>query len=375
MKKLFWWVIAILVVILIIVSATKKNDEGTMVKSEDTSPIKIGYIGPLTGEVPALGQASRAAVELATEEINAAGGVNGRMLEVTYEDGKCGAAAASAAAKLLNVDQVKVIIGGLCSGETASFVKTAMEKKVPTIAYCSSAPALTGSGPYFFRNYPSDVFSAKFDAEYLYNTLGSRKVAMLYHISEWGSALQQTFNTEFTKLGGTVVASEGAQQNSKDFRSQLAKIKASDADYVYMILYSDGGAIAVNQSKELGLNKKILFPETGDDPNFIKSVSGKADILYSLARSPNNATFATNLMAKTKGTEVPVCAPQAYDALKIAAQVMAKVGTDPDAFAAEMHNVTYDGVSGKNQFDQNGDLSVADFVVRRIENGKATEVK
>ncbi len=376
-KKAFGWIIAILVIALILVIANKKTDDGVVTKVDTVkkSPVKIGFIGPLSGEAASLGTPAQAAVELAIEEVNAAGGLNGSPVEVIYEDGKCGSAAAAAAQKLMNIDKVSFIIGGMCSGETSTFVKTAMDQKVPVISYCSSAAALTGSGKYFFRNYISDASSDVFASQYLYNKLSAKKVAVIYSISDWGSGHETNFKKEFLKLGGEVVASEGVQISSKDFRTQLAKIKSTNPDYIYMIMYPDSAIAAVNQMKEMKLTQKVLLPETGDDPNFIKTATNKVDLQYFITRNPSNEDFAAKLIAKTKGTAAPACSPQAYDAAKIVTQVIGKVGIDPDAIAAEMHNVVYDGVSGKTSFDENGDLTSAEFMVKRIVDGKATEIK
>lgn len=295
---------------------------------------------------------------------------------MVFEDGKCNAsAAANAVQKLMNVDKVNVILGGACSGETSSFVKVAMDRKIPVFSYCSSAPTLTGSGPYFFRNYPSDSYSAVFAADYLYNTLGVKKVAVVYHVSDYGNALSERFNTEFKKLGGEVVLTEGLAQASKDYRTVISKISATNADYVYALMYSEGGAVFVNQANSLGFKKKMFFSETAEDPKFVSSVSGKADIQYYVAKSPTNEEFVAKMKTVAKVDTVPACSPQAYDAVKVIANVYAKTGNNPDAFAAEMKKVSYDGVAGKTAFDVNGDQAVAEFTVKKIENGKAVIVR
>lgn len=141
-----------------------------------------------------------------------------------------------------------------------------------------------------------------------------------------------------------------------------------------MALYTNGGTTALAQAKDLGIKTKILFPETGEDPAFIKAVPAGMDLVYYIQKSPSNPEFVAKLQAKGV-QEVPGCSPQAYDAMKLTAYIMSKTGTNPDAFADEMHKVSYEGVSGKNVFDANGDLAEASFVLKRVENGKATEIK
>ena len=109
------------------------------------APIKLGFIAPLTGEASSIGLNNRAAAELAVEEVNAAGGINGRKIEMVYEDGKCAPTdATNAANKLMNVDKVVAIDGAICSSETAAFAPTAMQNKVIVISPGSSAPSRDG---------------------------------------------------------------------------------------------------------------------------------------------------------------------------------------------------------------------------------------
>ena len=342
-----------------------------------TGPIKIGFIGPLTGDVSSIGTVARAAVEVAVDEINTTGGINGRLIQVVYEDGRCDATAASAAAlKLMTVDKVSAIIGGACSSETSAFVKQAIENKVPTISYCSSAPTLTGVGKYFFRDYPSDAYQGAFMAEYAYNTLGARDVSILYHISEAYTPIKDVFTERFVELGGTVTVTEGAAQTATDYRTQLIKIKSANSKFMYMPTYPDGGTVALTQAKELGISAQIFGGDAWGDPKLQKAVASLGTYLYS---EPKTSTlsdeFKNKIQAKASTDSIPPCVPQAYDATYILANALKKAGTNPDKLAAALSATSYDGVTGRTQFDQNGDLVGAAYVVKKIENGTATEVE
>jgi branched-chain amino acid transport system substrate-binding protein len=372
MKKTIGVLIVVIVIIIILASTGGKKGE--------TGPIKIGFIGPMTGDVTALGQASRAAVEVAAEEINAAGGINGRNIEMVYEDGRCSPVpATNAVQKLINSDKVSAVVGGLCSSETAAFVKIAMDAKVPVVAYCSSAPNLTGSGKYFFRDYPSDAYQGKYAAEYAYNVLGARKVAIIYHITDWGNGLKTVFGNRFKELGGTIVAEEGSAQDNREYKTQLAKIKATNPDYLYTPLYPEGGYVMVQQALQLGIKTKMLGGDGWADTKFIVDVSKlNPDILYTeiVTGGGNNPDFSRKVLAKTGGTQVPICAPQAYDALTIIADAIKKTGSvDADKLADAIRSTKHDGISGTIEFDQNGDMTSANYAVKRIANGVSTEVK
>jgi branched-chain amino acid transport system substrate-binding protein len=322
-----------------------------------------------------LGAASQEAVEIAAAEINAAGGIHGRPLQVIFEDGKCAAsAAASAGAKLINADKVTAIIGGLCSGETGAFVKNAMDAKIPTIAYCSSAPTLTGSGSYFFRNYPSDTYVGKFIAEYLYGQ-GVRKVAVLYHVSDYGTGIKDAFVTNFTALGGTVPVADGTQQTDRDYRTILAKIKSANPEYILMPLYTEGGIVAVRQAKDLGITAKLMTADTGSDSKFYQGIPETTELMYVIAKSDLTESFKAKFTVGSTTQEVPICAPQAYDAAYILADALKAVDTDPDMIAEYIRKGSFEGVSGKMTFDTNGDLLGSQYSVWKVKKGKTELVQ
>ena len=375
-SKTGWiWGIVVLVIVLAGGWYFLTNKSGGA--ASETGPIKIGFIGPLTGDGTAIGTASMNAFQLAVADINDKGGINGRQLEVVYEDGKCNAGAALGAAnKLINADHVSVIAGAACSTETSAFAPSAMQAKIPVLSYCSSAPTLSKTGKYFFRNYPSDAYQGKFAANYLYNTLKARKVAVLYHISDYGTGIKDVFEQEFKTLGGEIVAEEGTVQTATDYRTQLSKIKSANPDYIFSATYPQGGTAMLKQAKELAIKTKFLGSDAWGDNKLWADVSGLGeDLLYTNPKVNSSDDFRTKLLAKTGGKEIPLCAPQAYDAAYILAGALKSSGTDPDKFADALRATKYDGVSGHIEFDQNGDLVGASYVVMRIANDTATEVK
>lgn len=341
--------------------------------------IKIGFIGPLTGDAANIGQNSRAAVEIAVKEINEAGGVSGRHLEVVYEDGQCtGKVASNAANKLINVDKVPVIIGGVCSGETSSFTGAAEQSKTVVLSYCSSAPAISQAGDYIFRDYPSDLYQGSFGAEYIYNKLGKKKIAVLYVKSDWGSGIKDVFVKRFGELGGTIVAEEGYEQTSRDLRTQLTKIKSVKPELVYFLGYTEASIPGIKQAKELGLNVPLFGGDAWDDSKIWSDVGSAGEgVMYSIVYAPLSTDFKAKMKAKIGNDAITICTPQAYDAVKLIAQVIAKTGTSAEAIKNELYKTSYaGGVSAPEiKFDSNGDPVGANYVVKVAQNGKAVEMK
>lgn len=373
MSRNAWKVV--LVIVVVVLGVWLLGGKGT----SDASPIKIGFIGPMTGDAGNIGENAKAGVEIAVAEVNAAGGVNGRQLEVIYEDGKCnGGAAVSAAQKLIGVDKVSVILGGACSGETAAFAPVAEQAKTTVISYCSSAPSITTAGDYIFRDYPSDTFQGAFAADYIKNTLGKSKVSVLYVNSDWGAGIKEVFNKKFVELGGTIVSDEGYVQTATDFRSNIAKIKVAKPELVYFLGYAGATTRALQQFADQKVSLP-LFGGDGWDDSKIPADAGKLaeGIMYSVPSNNPSATFKASMKAKVGSDEIAACTPTAYDAVNLLAQVMKKVGSDSTAIKNELYKTTYTGgVSTKSiSFDENGDLKAADYVVKVIKNGKAEILK
>ncbi|MES2213384.1 MAG: ABC transporter substrate-binding protein [Patescibacteria group bacterium] len=367
-----WWVIGVIVLIVIVIFASRGG-------SKETGPIKIGFIGPLTGDAANIGQNAQAAVQIAVKEINDAGGIKGRPLEVIFEDGKCnGKDASDAANKLINIDKISAILGGACSGETSAFTSLAEQSKTTVLSYCSSVPALTNAGDYIFRNYPSDAFQGKFAADYIYNNLGKKSVAVMYVKSDWGNGIKDVFIDNYKKLGGIVLDEEGYDQTSRDLRSQLSKIKSDKPELIYFLGYTEASIPALTQAKALGITIPFFGGDAWDDGKIWSTVgSAGENAMYTVGATDANEAFKVKMKEKVGSDEFAVCSPTAYDGMNILAEVMQKVGSNSEAIKNELYKTVYTkGVSSKEiKFDANGDLVGANYSVKVIKAGKAELVK
>jgi len=340
---------------------------------EDMSPIKIGFLGPLTGDLASIGQDALKGAELAVEEINAAGGINGRMLELVAEDGKCNPKDASAAGnKLINIDNVPVIVGGLCSPETTAVAPVAEQNKVVMFSPCSSAPNITEAGDYIFRSYPSDAYQGTFAANYVYNTLGKKKVALFADLGDWGAGVKGSFEAAYKELGGEILVVEDIRQTDRDFRTQLTKVKSSEAELIYFAGLPEAGLAFFKQAQELGVELPILGGDVLSDTSLVEAEVSNG-VQYIIADVEAKGQEWLDKLA-VKGANNTLCAPGSYNNVNILADIMTRVGTDTEMIKNEMYNVKdYQGVNMMVTLDENGDLEGASYVVKEIQNGESVE--
>jgi len=338
---------------------------------KDTSPIKIGWMGPLTGDVATVGEMTKKATTMAVKEINDTGGIDGLPLEVVYEDSACDAKTGSNAGnKLINVEKVTAIVGELCSGPLLAIAPVAEQNHTVLIGAGTTAPAITDAGDYIFRVVPSDSYQGKYAANYVYNTMGKRKAAVLFAKADYTEGLATVFTSEFKKLGGEVVLTDSFLQTDRDLRTQLTKVKDSGADMLYFPTYTEAGVAGVKQAQEMGLNTQIFGSETVDDPKFY-GAQGAEGIVYTKPTSYTNEEFKTKFLTATDQKELPVYVTQSYDAMKIVAEALKQSGNDSAKLKNALYQIkNYDGVSGKIGFDQNGDLTTANYEVYKVVNGE-----
>ena len=337
-----------------------------------TGPIKIGYVGPFTGEAASLGGPGIAGAQTAVQEINDAGGVFGRQLELITEDDECSSVGVNAFTKLVNVDKVVGIVGPTCSSSAGPALPIAQQAGVPVILNWASAPNLTLIGDYIFRIYPSDAFQGRYIAEFLVNTLGKKKAAVIYVKNDWGQGLQEKFVERFTQLGGEVVFLEGVLQDSRDFRTQLGKVLTADAEALFMPTYPASAAAGLKQARELGLQIPILGGDAWDAAEVL-SLPDAEGVMYSVAHLGNSPEFQQRVEAATGKKADKISASMAYDGVWILVDAMRRAGTtEGPAVRDALKDTSFLGVSSELiEFDENGDLKAANFQINVVRGGAA----
>ena len=222
--------------------------------------VKVGIILPLTGGQAAFGEIEKSSFEMALDDINAAGGINGKKLELIFEDdtGKP-EVARSAAEKLITKDKVVMLGGGYGSSETFAISGVAQQNGLPFLVNTGSADKITEQGwDFVFRlNPPVSEYPEGLES-FLTEVVKPKTVAVLYEDSNFGSSGSKTFEETCNKLGIKVVMSEGYSKGGVDFKPLLVKVKQATPDLVYMISYLMDASLLMSQSMELRIMPKLF---------------------------------------------------------------------------------------------------------------------
>ena len=313
-------------------------------------PIKVGYLAVLTGDYSAYGIAEVNMAKLAVSEINAAGGVLGRPIELIPYDAKGRIEdAVNAARRLVTVDKVVAIVGTSVSGINIATAAIVEKAKVPQISTVATNPLVTVDAkgkvrPYSFRICFTDPYQGALAANLAYNDLNKKKAAVLYNVgSDYAQGLREFFIKGYTKLGGEIVADEGFRDSDVDFRSQLTKIKSAGADLLFLPGYGKDMALAIKQAKELGLN---AIPVGGDGyGDFMHEIAGDAMkgsywVHHTYYEDPGMAPIFARYekMYNDKCKEF-VAGTMAYDGTMWLVDAIKRAGnTDGTAIAKELEN-------------------------------------
>ena len=348
MKKIMMCSIAALLVVSMVFAGGKKEDENT---------IKIGGIAPLSGAVAVYGVECTNGVNLAVEEINAAGGINGKKIVYIAEDDEGDPAkSVNAYKKLTTQNGIRMIIGSLTSGCTIALTASAQAQGVIQIAPAATAEAVTDAGNYIFRTCFIDPFQGSIGGKFAAVNLNKKNAAILYDIgNDYSVGLKENFVKEFEKYGGIIVALESYSTGDKDFNAQLTKIKAANPDVVYLPDYYGTVALIAKQLRNQGINTPIIGADGWDgltDNAGDEVLNGFYSNHYAADSSdPAVQAFVKNFTAKYN-KEPNAFAALGYDSMYLLKDAILKAGTtDVKAVREALEKIDADYVTGHIKFD------------------------
>ncbi len=326
---------------------------------------RIGVMESLTGAGETYGTVAHQSKQMALDEINAAGGINGRMLEFVVEDSKCNAAdAITAYNKLTNVDGVKIILGTSCSSAMLGVAPLAEADGVVLFSGLASNPDIAHAGDYIFRTQISDIEVGINTGNTLWAD-GIRRLATITEETDYAEGVRRTSVEQFEKNGGQVVASERYATDVTDFRTQLTKLFAANPDALHIAPQSEFAAGAIiKQARELGYEGPI-YGETVSVGTTAQDIAGDAATgmkAITAAPDPTNAKsqeVLANFRERYEYITLPWHLGSAYDNVYIAAECLRQTADDQDAdgFRDCLYGITWSGALGDNySFDENGEV-------------------
>ncbi len=344
--------------------------------------IKIALAGPVTGAVAQYGEMQFVGANMAIEQINKAGGVDGAQLEGVVYDDACDPKQAVAVANKIVNDGISFVVGHLCSSSTQPASDIYEDEGILMITAASTSPDITARGyELIFRTIGLDNMQGPTAGDYIADHVKPKAVAVVHDKQQYGEGIATAVRDTLKEKGINVVAFEGINAGDKDFSALIAKLKRANVDFVYYGGYHPELGLLLRQSKEKGLTARFMGPE-GVGNKEISAIAGPASegMLVTLPRSfdqePKNQALVEAFKAKKQDPSGPFVFP-AYAAVQVIAEGIEKAGsTDTEKVAAALRANTFDTPTGSLAFDEKGDLKDFSFVVYEWhQDGTKTEAQ
>ena len=345
-------------------------------------PFRIGVMESATGPGETYGRVAIQAKQMAVDEINAAGGINGRMLELVVEDSKCSAQdAITAYHKLTAVDGMRIILGTSCSGAMLGAAPLAEADGVVLFSGLATNPDIAEAGDYIFRTSMSDA-QRGIDTGNLLWADGIRTLATITETTDYAEGVRRTSVAQFEARGGRVVGEERYASDTTDFRTQLSKLIAAEPDAVHVAAQSEftGGTI-IKQARELGYHGPIYGEDVSIGTTAIEIAGEAATGVRAVIADidPDNAT-GQEVLGKFRERYGYITLSwyigSAYDDVYIAAACLEATGDDQDAdgFRDCLYGITWSGAIGDGySFDERGEVvGLTNVVVEILPVGERT---
>jgi branched-chain amino acid transport system substrate-binding protein len=360
-----WPILGIIaiIVIIIILSITLSTPY-----SDDV--IKIGFSGPLSGDVASWGINALAGTQLAINEINSQGGIDGKQIQLIVEDDKGLADQATLTiTKLISQDAVDAVIFGSGSGAGGAAIPIIEKNKIPTVIAVASNPLLTTYGDYVFRVYPNDLLQAKFMAKYVEKTYPEKNVAIIYTNETWGQGITNIFKENFN---GNIVYEDSTLIESIDLRTQVENAKSKNAEISISPQRPTNGIAMLKAMKELNYNPIIIGGDVYDSDELISSKYAE-NVMYTVPviQVTDSLKNKIRAMQDYKDLEISMAASQGYDATKVLLNAMKGAKTNEE-IKTNLQKTDFISNNGQRiQFDSQGDLVTGSFEIKIIRNKKS----
>jgi branched-chain amino acid transport system substrate-binding protein len=335
--------------------------------------IKIGEYASLTGTEATFGQSSHEGTVLAVEELNKAGGVLGKPLELVHEDNRSTAGeSVTIVKKFISRDGVVAVLGEVASGRSLEAGPVCQAAGIPMISPSSTNPKVTEVGDFVFRVCFTDPFQGKLISDFARKSLQLKRVAVFSDVSSaYGDGLRQYFSDAFKAAGGEIVVEQKYSSKDKDFKAQLTAIKGTNPEGICVPGYYNEVGLIVKQARELG----ILVPMFGGDgweaPELIQIAGSEAlkNTYYSTHFSPIQDTpeakkFVAAYKARFAGKVPDAMAALGYDSVLVLADAIKRAGTaEPAKIKTALSTTDMIGATGRTRIDAKRDAPKAAVII------------
>lgn len=357
-----------------------EDTPGTETPVENKDPIRIGLSTPITGSQAENGVGTRTAVEIAVEEINAAGGINGRPVELVIQDSKSDNTQAAQIATMFTEDEtILAEIGDFASGACMAAAPIYEDAGMVQLSPTASNPDYTLLGEYMFSIFGKTTDEGKFIADYLLKKyMQAENVAVIYVNSDWGVEAYDILSGYCEENGVNIVAAETFFEGEKDFNAILTKVRQTNPDTVMLMMGYDSGAVVIKQIRQMDWDVQVaisglayseqLITLAGEDCEGVLSEIGfvideaNPELMAFATEFESRAGFAPNMMM--------TCA---YDAMNMLAQAIENCGDNVtrSAIRDELYNLEgFVGLTGPKDFNGDRTITQRNFKIVTIENGE-----
>ncbi len=341
--------------------------------------VKIGVFMSLTGSTAQFGISSTNGIKMAADEINAAGGINGKQIELLVQDDRSDAQeAATIVTKFVTQDSVHGILGEVASSRTIAAAPIAQNAKIPMLTPSSTNPEVTKAGDYIFRSCFIDPVQGAAMSQFAGKSLGKRRAALMVdRKNDYSTGLEKVINEIFPKFGGQVVITQSFQEGDTDFNGQLTSIKGANPDVIFVPGYYGDVALIAKQARDKGLDVPLIGGD-GWDSAQLYTIGGKAVVgsYFTNHYSPYDTDPKVEKFVqgyqKLYGQIPDALAATAYDAAHIMFDAIKRANSLDgkairDALAATKD---FPGVTGTVNFNANRDAVKPIMMIRVDDGGK-----
>ena len=343
--------------------------------------ILVGEYGSMTGPQATFGVSTHNGIMMAADEVNAAGGINGRKIKILTEDDQSKQEeAVTAVTKLISQNNVVAVLGEVASSASIAAAPICQSNKVPMITPSSTNPEVTTKGDYIFRMCFIDSYQGPIMAQFAANDLKAKRAAILTDIkNDYSTGLTVSIEQTFNASGGRVVGKQSYSNGDSDFRSQLTALRTTNPEVIFVPgYYTDVGQIA-SQARDLGIKAPFVGGDGWESPKLLE-IGGKALVGSFYANhyhfsdpSPAVRNFVERYKQRF-GVVPDALAALGYDAMKVLADSMKRAQKldGPSLRDAIAATKDFQGVTGVITLGPDRNPIGKKIVIEEIKNGQLT---